>query len=377
MAAAAEEGAELIVRPRLALVSTGIRRDLIAPLRYFTKFEIVHFYRRADYGDLTPADLDVNLHSYSSAHDLYRQLVRARPDVIQGVEPFSLALQACLWACYLAAGTARSRLLAVTLENRPLNIKFGRMMSFLLRRVLRVYFRRVCLVIVLNEGARRNVEACGVAPSSIQKLMWGTWGTDLDEFSPQPRTTDQPPTILFAGRLHEEKGIFVLLDAFARVRSTMPEARLVVVGDGPARQEVEQRATAMNGVTLTGVVKNRAMPEAFRAADVVAMPSLTTRKWEEQVGMVALQAMACGVPVVATPSGAIPEYVPSGVAGLLVPENDAGALANALIQLLSTRQLREQLARGARAYACDHYDASKNVATAERAVMEHCYARRV
>jgi len=48
MAAAAEEGAELIVRPRLALVSTGIRRDLIAPLRYFTKFEIVHFYRRAD-----------------------------------------------------------------------------------------------------------------------------------------------------------------------------------------------------------------------------------------------------------------------------------------------------------------------------------------
>jgi glycosyltransferase involved in cell wall biosynthesis len=196
----------------------------------------------------------------------------------------------------------------------------------------------------------------------------------LDEFSPRPRNLEQPPTILYAGRLHEEKGIFFLLDAFVRVRSVLTETRLVIVGEGPARREVERRARAMAGVTLTGAVKHRAMPEYFGAADVVAMPSLTTRRWEEQVGMVALQAMACGVPVVATRSGAIPEYIPDGVAGLLVPERDTAALADALVQVLSNKQLHAQFAVAGRQYACDHLDAAKNVAEAERMVREHCRA---
>ncbi len=358
--------------PRLAIVSTGIRRDLIAPLRFFAEFELVHLYRRADYGDLTPADLDASLHPYRSPLDLYRQLVQAHPDVIQGVEPFSFALQPYLWACYTAAARAGARLLAVTFENRPLEIKFGRVLAFLLRLALRPFFQRACLIVVLNEGARRNVAACGVAPSRVQKSMWGTWGVDLDEFSPRPHNVERPPTVLFAGRLHEEKGILFLLDAFDLVRAAVPEARLVIVGEGPARREVERRVGAMGGVTFAGGVKNRAMPEFFRSADVVAMPSLTTRRWEEQVGMVALQAMACGVPVVATRSGAIPEYVPDGVAGVLIPERDAPALAKALVQVLSNRKLQAQFARSGRQYACEHYDASKNIASAERVVKEHC-----
>jgi glycosyltransferase involved in cell wall biosynthesis len=360
---------------RLALVSTGIRRDLIAPLKYFTEFEIVHFYHHTEYGDLLPEDLDASLHSYRSPFDLYRQLLRTQPDVIQGVEPFSLAQQPYLWLCYLAARRTGAQLLSVTLENRPLEIKFGPALAFLLRRLLRVYFDRACLIIALNQGARRNVLSTGVAPARIQELMWGTWGVDTSEFSPSPvegRRAGVGVTVLFAGRLHPEKGIFILLGAFERVRTARPEARLLIVGDGPARAEVERRAARLGGVEVRGPVKNRAMPEVFRAADIVAVPSLTTRKWEEQVGMVALQAMACGVPVVATRSGAIPEYVPDGVAGLLVHENDSAALADALVRVLSDEPLRARLGRAARAYACAHYDALKNIATAERAVKEHC-----
>lgn len=365
--------------PRLAIVSTGIRRDLVAPLKYFTQFEIVHFYRRTEYGDLTADDLEASLRGYTSPLDLYRQIVRARPDILQGVEPFLIALQPYLWAGYFAARRVGARLLAVTLENRPLGIKFGRVFAFALRSVLRVYFARACLIIVLNDGARRNVMTCGVPAARVEKLMWGTWGVDVEEFAPGTRETTAPPTILFAGRLRTEKGVLVLLDAFARVRAAIPEARLVIVGDGPARPEIETRVAALSlsdAVTLTGTIKHRAMPDVFRAADVVAMPSLTTRKWEEQVGMVALQAMACGIPVVATRSGAIPEYVPES-AGMLVPERDTHALADALKTILCDEALRERLGRAAREHACAHYDARLNVRRAEQVIKERCLARRV
>lgn len=363
-------------RPRLALVSTGIRRDLVAPLKYFSQFDLVHLYRFAEYGDLTDADFNTTLRRYGSPFDLYRQLIAIRPAVIQGIEPFSMALQPYLWACYFAAQKTRAHLLAVTLENRPLDIKFGRALAVVLRSMLRIYFARACLVIVLNEGARQNALSCGVASPCIAKMMWGTWGVDVNEFTPRSHT-HTTPTILFAGRLHAEKGIFVLLDAFARVRQQIPNARLMIVGDGPARAQIETRARAFgDAITLTGVVKHRMMPEVFRAADVLAMPSLTTRKWAEQVGMVALQAMACGVPIVASASGAIPEYVPAN-AGILVPENDAHALADALIEMLRNTERRALFARAAREYAIEHYDAQKNIARAEQVLRERCLAHRV
>jgi glycosyltransferase involved in cell wall biosynthesis len=363
--------------PRLAIVSWGIRRDLIAPLKYFTQFQVLHFYRMAEYGDLTPADHAPSLRHYRSPRDLYHQLVQDRPDVIQGVEPFSFGLQPYLWSCYMAARRAGAPLLAVTLENRPLNLKAGRTLAFFLHLALAIYLRHACLVVVLNEGARRNVLSCGVPLVRVEKLMWGTWGVDLSEFSPLQRQYQTPPTVLFAGRLCVEKGIFVLLDAFERVRTAMPESRLTIVGDGPVGRRVRQYVESTTGVTWRGAVKNRAMPEVLREADVVAVPSLTTRKWEEQVGMVAIQAMACGVPLVASRSGAIPEYVPDGEAGLLVPENDSGALAAALLHVLQDRGLHDQLAVGARAYAAERYDAAKNIAVAERLVMERCCAGRV
>lgn len=363
--------------PRLAIVSTGIRRDLLAPLKSFSKFEVLHLYRHAEYGDLTEQDLGNTLHRYGSPVDLYRQLISARPDIIQGVEPFSLAQQPYLWACYFAARRVKARLLVAAFENRPLAVKFGAAPAFILRSLLRIYLKQSCLVIVLNEGARRNAVACGADPARVVKAMWGTWGVDLDEFSPKD-PPPQAPTVLFAGRLAEEKGILVLLDALRLLCKEIPSARLLIVGDGPLRETVEafvRKHLAPGMATVVGKVKHRNMPEYFRSATVLASPSITTRKWEEQVGMVALQAMACGVPVVSTRSGAIPEYVPPE-AGILVAERDAAALAQALADVLSNGAMRERMSRAARVLACAHYDAAANIAKAEGILMERCGARR-
>lgn len=367
--------------PRLALVSIGIRRDLLAPLAYFSKFELIHFYKKSVYGDLTSEDMDSTLHAYASPLALYRRLVAARPNVIQGVEPFSYYTQPFLWACFLAARKAGASLFLPTHENRPLALKFGKPRAAALRRALGIVFARCCLIIVHNNGGQLNVLECGAAPDKIVRGMWGNWGVDTREFYPRPaRPGELPPTILFVGRLHQEKGVFVLLDAFSRVQNRIPTARLLYVGDGPANQDLtrEIQARALSGaVSLIGTIKHRAVPDMLHQADVFCAPSITTPKWAEQVGASALQAMAAGVPIVSTRSGAIPEYVPDGVAGILVPENDPPALAHSLLELLSNPKRAAQLGAQGRAYACEHYDARANVECGEQLVMERCLARRV
>ena len=113
-------------RPRLAMVSIGIRRDLLAPMVYFSKLDLVHFYKISVYDDLTAHDLDTTLRKYSTPFDLYQQLVAAKPDVIQGPEPFSYYTLPYLWASFLAVRTTRAALLDSANENRPQDIKFGR-----------------------------------------------------------------------------------------------------------------------------------------------------------------------------------------------------------------------------------------------------------
>lgn len=364
------------VKPRLALVSIGIRRDLLAPLAFFSKLELAHFFKQNVYNDLTAEDFGSTLHTYTSPLNLYQQLVRAQPAVIQSVEPFSYYTQPYLWACFAAARKTRAALLVPTFENRPLDVKFGKLRARCLRYALRMYFARACLILVLNDGARKNVLTCGITPKKIIRAMWGSWGVDPREFFPRAtREENQPPTILFVGRLHEEKGVFILLETFARVQAEIPNARLYFIGDGPARAilqaQVQSRALTQ-AVTLVGSVTNRAIPDWMRRADVFCAPSLTTRKWAEQVGMSALQAMASGVPIVSTRSGAIPEYIPDGVAGLLVPENDAPALADAILQVMSSHPLAQALGARGRAYAVSHYDARANVENCQELVLEHC-----
>lgn len=358
--------------PTLAMVSTDIRRDLVEPLRHFTRLRVVHFYRQASYGDLHTEELDESQIAYDNPVDLFRRLWQARPDIIQGVEPFSIRLLPYLYVAFGVALLRRRPLVVVSLENRPLAEKHGHLLSSILRLVLRPVMGYARAIVVLNEGVRRNVLSVGRYGGKLRRLMYGTWGVNLDEFTPRCEGRQQDfgagPRVLFVGRLHAEKGIFDLLDAFARVKSRAPRARLVVVGDGPARVDVERTVSERGwteDILLAGTVKNRDLPPFFRAADVFVAPSVTTRKWEEQVGMSSIQAMACGLPVVSTRCGAIPEYIPEGLAGILVPERDPASLAEAIIRVLSDPELGRRMGEAGRACAVERYDARTNIEEAE------------
>jgi glycosyltransferase involved in cell wall biosynthesis/GT2 family glycosyltransferase len=169
-------------------------------------------------------------------------------------------------------------------------------------------------------------------------------GVDLAEFSPRPVAAGDPRgdviTVGFLGRLVAEKGVLVLLDAAAGD----PRLQARIAGDGPLRgalpAEIARRGLS-GRVELAGGLDPGDVPQFYRSLDVLAVPSLPTPSWTEQFGRVAVEAMACGIPVVASDAGALPDVV--GGAGIIVPRGDADALRAALVEAATRRaaELRE------------------------------------
>ena len=146
----------------------------------------------------------------------------------------------------------------------------------------------------------------------------------------------------FAGSLIERKGWRVLVGALERLP---PQFRLLVAGDGPGLAELEALAASpglAGRVFYAGLLPKERLWGFYRALDCLAVPSLTTERWKEQFGGVLADGMVMGLPIVGSSSGAIPEVL--GPAGLVVPENDAPALADALRRLRDDLELRTGLA---------------------------------
>jgi len=163
------------------------------------------------------------------------------------------------------------------------------------------------------------------------------------------------PRVGFAGQWAREKGTSVLLDAWGLVRRKLPAAELWLAGSAelwksaaaiPGAQEISDRAEEMacqGLLRIAGEYKRSEMPGFWNSMSVAAVPSL-----REAFGLAAVEAMACGVPVVASAASGLPEIVVDGECGLLVPPNDPQRLAEALVALLTNEPLRKRLAEGAR-----------------------------
>lgn len=178
-------------------------------------------------------------------------------------------------------------------------------------------------------------------------------GVDRSVFSPRGRTDGR--TILFAGplsRSYHWKGLDVLLSAFRIVKQRMPEARLMLVGEGDRMEELERFGATMGGVSLPGRLSERRLVEAYRRSAVTVLPSTTPA---ESFGMVLAEANACGRPVVGSRIGGIPHLVRHGDNGLLAEPGDPADLAERLLEVLADpREAARMGARGRRRIAADH-----------------------
>jgi glycosyltransferase involved in cell wall biosynthesis len=165
---------------------------------------------------------------------------------------------------------------------------------------------------------------------------------------------DGPYRLLFVGRLVERKGVHVLIDAVQRLASGGRDVLVDVVGDGPARADLESRAAGAGvaaRVRFRGLVPDEELASAYRECDAFVLPAVVDAKGDtEGLGVVLLEALAHGRPVIASSAGGIRDIVVDRETGLLVPPADAAALAEAIATYMDEPDLAHDLALAGRAH---------------------------
>jgi glycosyltransferase involved in cell wall biosynthesis len=154
------------------------------------------------------------------------------------------------------------------------------------------------------------------------------------------------PLVLFVGRLDINKGILYLIDAFSKIIMQIPDAKLVIVGEGPLKNSILSRVNKLNlrkSVTLVGRVDEEDLPKVYAASDLVVLPSLM-----EGFGIVLLEAMASGRPCVVTRVGGTEEAIIDGENGFFVPSADPYSLSRAIYTLLTNDDLAKDFGRAGR-----------------------------
>lgn len=243
---------------------------------------------------------------------------------------------ASIWGACAASGAGVP--LVATLHAAPERV--GALSREGLRQKLLVALlaRRAARVVAVSEALARTWIDRGLPAESIEVIHNGI---DLSDFAPASRDRDDlrreldlplnAPVLTTVTALRPGKGLEDLLDAFARLLRERPQAVLVVAGDGPLGESLELEARELGlGDSVRWLGLRRDVPRILAASDVFVLPS----RWDAFPTAV-LEAMAAGVPVVATRTGGIPEMVESPVHGLLTPPGDVSALEQAVSKLLA------------------------------------------
>ncbi|MFA5927111.1 MAG: glycosyltransferase family 4 protein [Patescibacteria group bacterium] len=360
------------MKPKLAIISDTIRRDLHRPFRYFEHFEIIHLYQKANYGDMTKDDLTGTV-QFSGPVDLYRKLNQIKPDIIQAIEPFagysrrfriSIKMTLLCKAIYAYSVTHRTPYFFPFFENLSPLVKYGPLMGRIANIFGRIFANRALLIFAINEDAKVIIKSLGVPDNKIVREMWGSWGVDINHFAPS-KDKEKDPTLLFVGRIEAMKGVNDLLTAYKTLKPKHPGLKLWMVGDGSMRKEFEN----LPGVTCFGIIKHKQIPQYFQKAWIFVLPSKKAPDWAEQVGMVNIQAIACGTPVVTTTSGSIPDYMKKEFS-VMVPESNHKELAAAIDELLSDKEKRQDFAKHGHEYVIEHYNDKVNVKIFENILKE-------
>ena len=279
--------------------------------------------------------------SAASSRRIRESLRRFAPDVVHAHEPLSPS----------------TSMLAVRASSSPVVATFH---SYLGRSrlmeaaapALRTIWRRLDARIAVSEAAAAFLAQAIPGPVEVIPN-----GVDIGRFARATEPADGLPTgrvVLWVNRLDPQKGFRVMVRAFERLAEGRGDVSLVVAGDGADAGAVEALPGALRGrVHMLGRVAHEDLPAYQAGADVFVSPAVG----QESFGIVLVEAMAAGVPVVATDIPGYREVVRGGVEGLLVPPGDAGALAEALGRVLDDPELSSRLgtagAERARAFSWD------------------------
>ncbi len=296
---------------------------------------------------ITPVRLNgrFHLHYYP---DIARELAKVQPDLLHmDEEPYNFAA----WHALRVAVRQDIPGTFFTWQN------LDRRYPPPFRWMEQANYRRSPIAMAGNLDARAVLRGKGYAG---EVAVIPQFGVDPVAFSPRIQRSDASPhpedeglVIGYAGGLLPEKGLDSLLRACTRLDTRW---RLLLAGEGDEQSSLQQLADEMGiapHVSFVGRVSSHEMADFYHQLDAFVLPSRSTPNWQEQFGRVLIEAMACGVPVVGSDSGEIPNVI--GDAGLVFPEDNVEELAQQLQRLSNEPPLREKLARSGRERALTRY----------------------
>ncbi|MGD0152518.1 MAG: glycosyltransferase family 1 protein [Thermacetogeniaceae bacterium] len=272
----------------------------------------------------------------------YEAFTGFKPDLVHLVTEYSMGLAGLHCACRFGVPVVSSYHTDIARYAAYYRLPF---LSEATWRYL-VWFHRQCR---LNFYPSRSTGQV-LAERGIPNLQYWGRGVDTTFFHPCKRDDllrrrlGPGPLLLYVGRLAPEKDLDVAFTALEQVLRTYPEAKLILAGDGPLGPVIRHQPPA--GVLPLGMLQGEELSRLYASCDLFAFPSTT-----ETYGNVVLEAMASGLPVVASLSGGITENLRPGSNGLDFPPHQSQGMAEAILALLDNGTLRRQLSAGARRHA--------------------------
>ena len=284
---------------------------------------------------------------------LVQELIDFKPDIIHNHSMSAMGIQALSASRLLGLpiiGTCHV-FLAGFLQYAPISLEGVPLTKDIAWRYTTVFFNRFSQVTTPSEVMRSELLKHGlrVPIAAISN------GVDTNLFCPssqEQENTQRPLRLLHMGRLGYEKGVDQVLRAFALLVGDFPQARLQIVGTGPDEEMLKSLSRDLNiddCVTFTGFVAHQDLPALCQKADLFVTASTI-----ETQGLVVLEAMSAGLPIVGVDALALPNLIHNEVNGFLVPPGDEFALSQAVARLLSSPDLRQEMGAASRRLALEH-----------------------
>jgi len=227
-----------------------------------------------------------------------------------------------------------------------------------LQRLKRWVMDKSNALTVVSQAMKKTVVAMGIDPDKVEVIPMGVDLKGL--FTPDPGVQRKTDELLFVGRLVEVKGLQTLFDAMPKVLAKYPGIRLIVAGAGPLESELRASAKKLDiadRVDFRGMVMQSKLPELYRQATMAVFPFVVTKSGvQEGFGLVVVEAMGCGCPVIAGDLPALHDTVIHEENGLLFESGNSQALADAIIRMLADPDLCFRLAGEGRKRVVQKFD---------------------
>jgi len=219
--------------------------------------------------------------------------------------------------------------------------------------------------ITVNSNATRD-ELIKRFPDYSFKVAVMPMGVDTDLFKKRnlkkPRKYKKNKILLFVGRLSDQKGLQYLIDSMHDISRYSPNAKLLIIGEGPYKKELEDQANKLgveNNLEFLGSMPASDVAKYYNFADIFLIPSLSTKTGTEALGLSMLEAMASGCAVIGTDVGGIPFVIKNGYNGILVKQKSSNELSHAIITLLKDKKKSQKLGNNAAKFVKENYSWDK------------------